>query len=379
MGSVFFLGAGASAADGLPVTNELDFAIAHHIATAPDSDPILNFYRFVYGVDPSGLARPSSQWRKFCKDNRQRPKGEPGVPSIVEVLSVIDLCIRERRSFGPDARPKDFKREFDDAALVDIRRALVAVLQEATKRPGHGRRKHGGQLLAQLLTPEDTVITTNWDIVVDYALTMKRKAKEGRKFIRDCAVDYGCADATLVQWRGQPIPSALHRRTALLKLHGGLNWAACTCCSNLYINVELAIPPMKPGEEREPDFRCDCDSKLEPVMVAPSYFKDYRNSHLASVWSRAERALVESRDWVFVGYSLPADDLHIRAMLLRAIARRLAGARRSRPLKITVVMHRDNAQERSRYEKLFAALADGLEFKTHGYRYFLERRLAAIP
>jgi hypothetical protein len=56
------------------------------------------------------------------------------------------------------------------------------------------------------------------------------------------------------------------------------------------------------------------------LLVAPSHLKNYRNPHLTNVWYRAEQLLRSASDAVFVGYSLPDDDVEVVYLLKRGLA-----------------------------------------------------------
>ena len=76
---------------------------------------------------------------------------------------------------------------------------------------------------------------------------------------------------------------------------------------------------------------CDsCGTELRPLLIAPTHLKDYRNPHLMQVWYEAERVLREANRVIFIGYSLPDDDLEVVYLLKRGLSH-LA------PLQITVV------------------------------------------
>ena len=65
-------------------------------------------------------------------------------------------------------------------------------------------------------------------------------------------------------------------------------------------------------------------------MIAPTHLKDYRNPHLAQVWYEAERVLRESQRVIFIGYSMPDDDLEVVYLFKRGLAH-------LEPRQITVV------------------------------------------
>jgi hypothetical protein len=50
---------------------------------------------------------------------------------------------------------------------------------------------------------------------------------------------------------------------------------------------------------------------VRPVMITPTQKKDYRNPHIAQVWYRAEELLRSASEVVFVGYSMPSDDVEV--------------------------------------------------------------------
>lgn len=63
-----------------------------------------------------------------------------------------------------------------------------------------------------------------------------------------------------------------------------------------------------------------CSRQLLPLLVAPSHLKDYRNPHLSLVWYEAQRMLRQADKVVFIGYSLPDDDVEVVYLLKRSLA-----------------------------------------------------------
>ncbi len=76
--------------------------------------------------------------------------------------------------------------------------------------------------------------------------------------------------------------------------------------------------------------------------MTPTFLKRYQNHHIGAVWNEALRSLIMAPDWTFIGYSLPEDDVAIRALLLKAlVAHRRAAAERRRgakPTRVQLVM-----------------------------------------
>jgi hypothetical protein len=63
-----------------------------------------------------------------------------------------------------------------------------------------------------------------------------------------------------------------------------------------------------------------CQTKLRPLLIAPTHLKNYRNPHIAQVWYETEQVLRKAERIVFVGYSLPDDDVEVVYVLKRSLS-----------------------------------------------------------
>ena len=101
---------------------------------------------------------------------------------------------------------------------------------------------------------------------------------------------------------------------------------------------------------------------MRPLLIAPTHLKDYRNPHLAQVWYEAERVLREADRAIFIGYSLPDDDVEVVYLLKRSLAHLT-------PDRITVVEYDlampslANHAVGRRYRTLFG---DGIDWRPEG-------------
>ena len=189
--------------------------------------------------------------------------------------------------------------------------------------------------------------------------------------------DYGC-DISTDLYRNHP-----KRFGTLLKLHGSLNWLYCDSCHRLEIGasesrlfVRALTSLVGAGKGLESFYLgagsvcATCGTKLRALLTAPSHLKNYQNPHLASVWYRAERLLRSASRAVFVGYSLPEDDVEVIYLLKRGLAHLPAG-------DITVVeFDKDNPNiaindhpAGRRYRTLFG---DGLVWSARGLDPWLQ-------
>ncbi|MFQ5633656.1 MAG: hypothetical protein ACE5I1_33240, partial [bacterium] len=127
--------------------------------------------------------------------------------------------------------------------------------------------------------------------------------------------------------------------------------------------------------------RPSCDGFVSPILITPTYVKDYENPHVEQVWTEAETAMKAADRAIIIGYSLPTDDVEV-AMLFK---RGLDHLPRDR---ITVVEYvegdRDNPLDQrmpleqhptgQRFRSLFGA---GLDWHTVGFGGWLKEQEAA--
>src|ERR1043166_656680 len=114
--------------------------------------------------------------------------------------------------------------------------------------------------------------------------------------------------------------------------------------------------------------RCrHCGAALRPVMITPSFVKDYRNPHIQRVWYEAEKVLRESTHAYIIGYSLPNDDVAVIHLLRRGL--RHLGAH-----QVTVVLKQADAMMEQRYRTHFG---DELTLHVDGFAEWAANLLPA--
>ena len=74
----------------------------------------------------------------------------------------------------------------------------------------------------------------------------------------------------------------------------------------------------------------ECGTFVRPVLITPTHLKDYRNPHISRIWYSAARALREAKRVIFIGYSMPDDDIEVVYLFKRGLAH-------LKPRDITVV------------------------------------------
>lgn len=349
MKTAYFLGAGASAADGLPVTSELNFGVAAWLQDNKGraKRSLCAFYKDLYNVSPEDIERAANHWNKFLERKGRLPPS-CGLPNLVETLSLIDVCLAEEQSLGMSSiRRKDARKflvEMNSTFLRLVRRQLTLAVATAVHDAVLEREAPLTDQFVRSLDAEDTLISTNWDMLLDRCLVEAWMQESGERKLLAPPIRYHCVGELPVNRPGRSFPRTADTQRTLLRLHGALNWFGCASCGNVYVNLEgdYVMDEERPREEYD---ECDCGAGLLNVMITPSYLKDYRNVSVRSVWREAQKQLELADRWVFIGYSLPPDDFHIRAMLLRAL--RSQATRKTQPdIKVFLAKGARDAGER---------------------------------
>jgi SIR2-like domain len=213
------------------------------------------------------------------------------------------------------------------------------------------------------LTPSDTVITFNYDRVVE-ELTVARGERVRKN---------GPADASNLRvllpgdtddpgdWKGS---------TPVLKLHGSIDWRKETVDKNT------------PGERivvdrRGPLFALDCDD--ERIAIAtPGPSKRRQAQGFSDLWTLARRALGEAHTIVFVGYRFPETDADARDQLLKAIAqteRKPTERAQSLALHIVLGQGETSSRDSARLQSLLRFVCGRTRTEVYeGNRALLEKR-----
>ena len=365
--TVIFLGAGATCADGGPATSEILPQILKDREAPPEAASAV--------PDVAGrLIDLTSFLQEEFNVNSASPK--EFFPALPLLMSLLDTALDRRQSF---LRRWNFNR------VLRLRQQVELGIFELLERVLSKAQTTTHYTLIDKMYPasvdpassvEPCVITTNYDLLIDAAimhLSLTRKPPDGG------FPDYGC------QIRTDFYREKAGRFGILLKLHGSLNWLYCWTCRHLELGpskatkFRVALGRLAGAQLLENAYkrgsRCPtCKTRLRPLLIAPTHLKDYRNPHLMQVWHEAERVLRDASRVIFIGYSLPDDDVEVIYLLKRGLAHLT-------PDRITVVEKDDSQPSLAahavgrRYRTLFG---DGLDWHPEGVGAWLPCA-AALP
>jgi hypothetical protein len=180
---------------------------------------------------------------------------------------------------------------------------LAAVLDESV---GRDPKCKYHEVLVNTLTHSDTIISFNYDWLIDNTLRNHCHDKWNPK------IGYG-VDAYIQGQKGKGTqywacedPSSKKKvypeeTINLLKLHGSINWFPV------------------PSDRRRLRLRIRWwhqHGKLKFEIAPPEWNKPIRSGIYQHIWRRARKSLREAKAIVFIGYSLPQTDLPTQALFM---------------------------------------------------------------
>ena len=248
--------------------------------------------------------------RMLCE--RIQPGIDPQDAILEEVFSAYEI---ESRSTYSSFDQKKIAIE----AINKLRKALRYATQaygngQAAKWRPHNRNNKPApyaELLEKLFPvgcsvdeiKSHTLVTMNYDINLDRCIINMLNPSQGELYL-DYGIDFG--DFRLPNSFTRP----KNKSVLLLRLHGGLNWLRCKACQAMFTTID------KHARVIDTDLCRLCKSPtLDQVIVHPSYTREYTDPILNIIWGRLYEELVSSDRWVFIGYSLPTADVHLREVL----------------------------------------------------------------
>lgn len=259
------------------------------------------------------LDKTATVIRKYFSPGAHKSKYKTGADrhsdlkhlSVEEVVTFLEEMSRDLKEEGALV----FKETESYLRRLTIK--LIAFLST------HGQYKKNKILksFCKNIRDTDTVITFNWDTLLDQVLKNTRRWHP--------AWGYGKAVRTIFKSSDHKKPQTRKKHPTLLKLHGSINWTAkkneytiitSTSKEDYYDNVVMLPPKMLKSEiwGDEPT-----EKKTEPVR---GNWAVYEKKLYKKLWEEAEEHLSCSKKIVFIGYSFPAADTSVWGLLRRAFA-----------------------------------------------------------
>lgn len=213
--------------------------------------------------------------------NFKKKKSPPAYPPFEEFLSLVYLS----RDFEGSIHEDGYWEQKEKSSL----RLLIDYIADKSKQA------ESSNLLKSFINTlknGDVIITFNWDNLIERSLFEQKKRINFKK--RDGA------------------------SVTVLKLHGSINWQIISDSHRLTSpNSVVWLYDGKICHTKDYTFYDLWDSLDQYPFIVPPVASKHpsANSFLKEIWWEAFNALVEAKQIVIIGYSIPDDDLQSRVLL----------------------------------------------------------------
>jgi len=266
--TVYVVGAGFSTGLGYPMTNTLLTKVWTHLHAAERKQlgKIVAFHHPDFDS-----ARPNT------------------FPNMERLLTEIDVNLKLFTSSRP-AEGHFTKKKLEaahDNLLLSVGSWFHVLFDEAIKAPWLS------EVVRRIQEENAAIVSFNWDLILDHLVFDGQVA----------AVNYG-------------LTQNLGKGPLLLKPHGSLNWYKGTEIDVVSQSKRIEIFHHKDEQKcvhafKHPrDIKSKSGKKYPPLIIPPTYLKDFRPSIFRQLWKNCTDVLSTPKRVVFLGYSLPEADLH---------------------------------------------------------------------
>jgi hypothetical protein len=230
----------------------------------------------------------------------------------VTMETVFATLEHTSRMLGTTGESVGFKKVDLTAKRDRLKQALAVVLEDSLTERGDGnasshtlrRCRHHEKFVKEVLSPKDTLITFNYDCVLDHALRTAGSRKWNAMYGYGLPLRGGRLLEGYDQW--QPaVPAEPEKTVHLFKLHGSLHFIVPEAQGR---SVKLK---QRPYTRQSGDLRF--------TILPPESNKRYDRGIFRDLWRAAGASLHRARHVVVVGYSLPPTDLHSTALLRTSV------------------------------------------------------------
>jgi hypothetical protein len=341
--TVFIFGAGASYPDGIPIQSQI--------------------IPLIFKEDDLQIIK-SQTGKKIREFLRENFSINSQFPTLEEVFGFIDFHISNGFSLS---------KKWNIPSLIELKLDLTKILHYViSSKTGESEyfKLFWKSIMSNRL--KIGVITTNYDTLIDEAFD---------SIYNDYLIDY-CID--LINFRysddieafdwwinaSQPysgISGKTSIRTKLIKIHGSLNWKYCDCCAQVGLTPWQHQINLKSDSfesfSRSQITKCPFDqNKLSSLIQVPSHIKTNTNFIFNKLYDEAGYTIRNAKRLVFIGYSFPEADVHIRALVKRNF----------NPKNEIIVINKSSAKDlKHRYE----SLSENVDYREMTFEKFLKSRI----
>ena len=307
--ALFVFGAGASISDGGPLQRDL----------LPEI--LREEYR------DSELANLVKQFiiNNFDTENDR-------CPSLESVFGYLDYFISKKESL---------KGGYTIIQLISIKESLIRLIHhrisEAKARKGVYKKfleclNDVNKNVSIITMNYDTLLDESFDFLypdhalIDYCINFMNYEQYDKI---DAFNWWDNPREPLKIWNGK-VPTPIK----IIKIHGSLNWKYCNCCNQVLLTpwntaIDLKSQGFKERifkscenpEEIVFDLKCPNDeTPFDTFIVPPSHIKELNHPAISKLFDEAAIEIRKAKKIIFIGYSFPEADVHIKALFKKNIS-----------------------------------------------------------
>lgn len=320
--TVYVLGAGFSYDGGFPLQKSIlqkIFEYDFDILSGDDSEEFLRY-------TDDFLTR-----RTLLREFIDRVFYKDSLPSLEDLFTLLDQTIAKR------GHCLNYTWKNLDNIRDVLKRLILVIFHYASDKLTHDKDSFYKSLAKYFIEERKreginsdpfSIVSLNWDSLLEDSIYSCLCDLDKRKKVD---VDFCCYSSQLDS-TCRHTPSVLQKakkiyNIKILKLHGSSNWLLCPNCNRLYTGLGATNDVWNLYVETQVCRYCRYKNKeekqgapgLEPFFITPTFAKVFDNTHIQMVWHNAYTELAEADKVVFIGYSLPEADYHLRTLIRRAI------------------------------------------------------------
>lgn len=310
---LFIFGAGAAIAEGAPLQKDI--------------------LKLLYETDDKALisSEAAIEVRKFISSNFD--VSEDNWPSLESVFGYLDYFISKKECLG---------NQYNTNKIASIKESLLKLIHHIIAVPEASRDGAYHSFWESIYNNNTnvSVITMNYDTLLDESFDFIYSKGGYLDYCIELMNYHHYQDIHHFNWWINPrAPVQVFDNKApfsikLIKVHGSLNWKYCNCCNQVLLTAwDTKIDLSTMGFRGVIDGSCDQPEKIEPVdlmcpldgndfqtfIVPPSHIKDLSHPAINKLLDEAAIEIRKSKRIVFVGYSFPEADVHIKALFKKNI------------------------------------------------------------
>jgi hypothetical protein len=218
------------------------------------------------------------------------------------VFTTLEHTARMTETTG---EKREFKKSDLELKKERLKQAIAATLEESLCDGGlqTGSPCEYHSSLVDSMKPKETIITFNYDCLVDETLKLRGDNKWNPRYGYGFKLGKGRTNLKGDKEWAPKVPSSKDATINLYKLHGSLHFDVAKELDGAEENVTLKRRPYT--KQR---------GNLRFTIIPPESNKRYDEGVFKRIWNQASRSLYRTGHLVVIGYSFPPTDSHSNAL-----------------------------------------------------------------